>query len=183
MHTKFYAIKTNQKGFTLVEITVVLVLMAIIAAYVIGRSVTTEQVDVVGLSDRIRNQIRYAQSMAMKQSDRIWGIKCNIGTSANRYWLLAVKSPVSAGDEDQADNQRRFPGESDDVVSFADLGLDDISPGFILFFDRIGRPFNAYVDENNNSPLQNNLDIMVSAAGQTRKIRVTPETGMVSIIK
>jgi prepilin-type N-terminal cleavage/methylation domain-containing protein len=33
----------NQQGFTLVEITAVLVLMAIISAYVIGRSVNTEQ--------------------------------------------------------------------------------------------------------------------------------------------
>jgi prepilin-type N-terminal cleavage/methylation domain-containing protein len=35
----------NQQGFTLVEITAVLVLMAIISAYVIGRSVNTEQID------------------------------------------------------------------------------------------------------------------------------------------
>jgi prepilin-type N-terminal cleavage/methylation domain-containing protein len=34
----------NQQGFTLVEITAVLVLMAIISAYVIGRSVNTEQI-------------------------------------------------------------------------------------------------------------------------------------------
>ena len=178
MHTKSYDIKHHQHGFTLVEITVVLVLMAIIAAYVIGRSVTTDQVDVVGLSDRIRNQIRYAQSAAMKQSHRIWGVKCDTG--ANQYWLFSVEVPVSAGDEDQAGNQRRFPGESNDVIAFADLGLDDISPSFILFFDRIGRPFlNSYTDENNNNPLLNNFAITVSAGGETRTITVIPETGMV----
>ncbi|MGD8990955.1 MAG: prepilin-type N-terminal cleavage/methylation domain-containing protein [Desulfobacterales bacterium] len=167
----------SQHGFTLIEITVVLVLMAVISAYVVGRSVTTDQVDVVGLSDRIRNQIRYAQSSAMKQSNNIWGVKCDTG--ANQYWLFSVESPVSAGDEDLADNQRRFPGESNDVISFAGLGLDDITPGFTLFFDRIGKPYTAYVDENNNSPLLNNLDITVSSTGQTRTIRVIPETGLV----
>ena len=163
MHTKSTIIKHHQHGFTLVEITVVLVLMAIIAAYVIGRSVTTEQVDVLGLSDRIRNQIRYAQSAAMKQSHRIWGVKCD--TAANQYWLFAVESPVSAGDEDQADNQRRFPGESNDVISFADLGLDDVTPGFTLFFDRIGKPFNAYIEEGDpgNAPLSSDLVLSVYA--------------------
>ncbi|MGD9052011.1 MAG: prepilin-type N-terminal cleavage/methylation domain-containing protein [Desulfobacterales bacterium] len=178
MHTKSTIIKHHQHGFTLIEITVVLVLMAIIAAYVIGRSVTTEQVDVVGLSDRIRNQIRYAQSAAMKQSHRIWGVKCDTG--ASQYWLFSVESPVSAGDENQAGNQRRFPGENNDVISFADLELDNLSPSFILFFDRIGKPYlNSYTDENTNSPLLNDFVITVSAGGEARTITVIPETGMV----
>ncbi len=167
----------DQHGFTLVEITVVLVLMAIISAYVIGRSVSTEQVDLVGQTDRLRNQIRYAQAAAMKQSNRIWGVKCNTGT--NRYWLFSVPIPVAAGDEDQAANQMTFPGESANVISFADLAIDDITPSFTLFFDRIGKPHTAYTDENTNIPLHSNLNITVSADGQTRAIRVIPETGLV----
>ena len=46
MLIKAMSIQRNQLGFTLIEITVVLVLMAIISAYVIARSVTTDQVDV-----------------------------------------------------------------------------------------------------------------------------------------
>lgn len=191
MHTKLYAIKTNQKGFTLVEITVVLVLMAIIAAYVIGRSVTTEQVDVVGLSDRIRNQIRFAQSMAMKQSDRIWGVKFD--SNANQYWLFSIEPDLEAGDvepdietgeEDEAANRRPFPGENSEIITFADLELDDITPSFTIFFNRIGKPYDAYFKENdpNNVPLNNDLndlDITVEAKDQSRTITVTRETGMV----
>jgi prepilin-type N-terminal cleavage/methylation domain-containing protein len=179
MLTKNQSKQSSQHGFTLIEITVVLVLMAIIAAYVIGRSVTTEQVDVVGVSDRIRNQIRYAQSTAMKRSDRIWGIRCNTG--ANQYWLFSVPIPVPANTWNLPENQRRFPGESNNVVSFADLGLDNLSPGFTLFFDRIGKPFNAYVEDGDpgNAPLNNDLVLTVSAGGQTRTITVIPETGMV----
>ena len=87
------SIKRSQNGFTLIEITVVLVLMAIISAYVIGRSVTTGQADIVGQTDRIRNQIRFAQSSAMKQSNRIWGIKSD--TTANQYWLFSVPIPAA----------------------------------------------------------------------------------------
>ena len=184
MFIKDHSIKRGQQGFTLIEITVVLVLMAIIAAYVIGRSVTSEQVDILGLSDRIRNQIRYAQSAAMKQSNRIWGIKVDRNT--NQYWLFSIEldteaGDIEAGEEDLAVNRRSFPGESSDIISFADLGLDDISPGFTLFYDRIGKPYTVYFKENDpgNIPLGNDLVITVSAGGQTRTITVIPETGLV----
>ena len=162
--------------------------MAIIAAYVIGRSVATEQVDVVGQTDRIRNQIRYAQSAAMKQSNRVWGIKLDSNT--NQYWLFSIapdlevgdtEPDIEAGEEDQAANRRPFPGEDSDIVTFADLELDDITPSFTFFFNRIGKPFTAYFKENDpgNVPLGNDLVITVSAKGQTRTITVIPETGMV----
>jgi prepilin-type N-terminal cleavage/methylation domain-containing protein len=171
--------RRNQQGFTLIEITAVLVLMAIISAYVIGRSVTTEQVDLVGQTDRIRNQIRFAQTVAMKQSNRIWGIKLN--TSTDQYWLFSLPIPVPANAEDLAENRRIFPGETNNIISFADLELDDITPSFTLFFDRIGRPFSAYINEGDpgNAPINNDLNIIVSAGGQTRTITVIPETGLV----
>ena len=177
--TKAHVMQRSQDGFTLVEITVVLVLMAIIAAYVIGRSGSTEQIDLVGQTDKIRNHIRYAQAAAMKQSNRIWGFKSDTGT--NRYWLFAVPTPVAAGDEDQVANQLTLPGETNTIISFAGLGIDDITPSFRLFFDRIGRPYTTYIDEgaSGNVALGGDLVITVSADGQTRALRVSPETGLV----
>ncbi|MBW2469471.1 MAG: prepilin-type N-terminal cleavage/methylation domain-containing protein [Deltaproteobacteria bacterium] len=188
MHTKPTFKNFCQHGFTLVEITVVLVLMAIIAAYVIGRSVTSEQVDVVGVSDRIRNQIRFAQSMAMKQSNRIWGIKVDRNT--NQYWFFSIEPDteagetvpdIEAGEEDLAVNRRPFPGEDSDIVTFADLELDNVTPSFTIFFNRIGKPYTAYFKENDpaNVALNTDLDITVSAKDESRTITVIPETGMV----
>jgi prepilin-type N-terminal cleavage/methylation domain-containing protein len=184
---KAYAIQRSQLGFTLVEITVVLVVMAIISAYVIGRSVTTDQVDVVGVRDRIRNQIRYAQSKAMKQSHRIWGVK--LDRSANQYWFFSIapdleaddiEPDIEAGEEDLAANRRTFPGENSDTLTAADLGVDDVTPSFTVFFNRIGRPYSAYFKEKdpNNVPLGDDLVITVTAKGQSRTITVIPETGL-----
>ena len=116
--------KRCQHGFTLVEITAVLVLMAIIAAYVIGRSITTEQIDLAGQTDRIRTQIRYAQAMGTKRSDsdRIWGIKFD--SNNDQYWLFSISVPVVANDEDLPINQVTFPGERNKKVSATDFGVD-----------------------------------------------------------
>jgi prepilin-type N-terminal cleavage/methylation domain-containing protein len=162
----------NQQGFTLIEITAVLVLMAIISAYVIGRSVSTEQIDLAAQTDKIRNQIRYTQAAAMKQYDetlKVWGLKCN--ASPNQYWLFEGQNP------DDVSKQQNFPGEQNLKISLAGLNVDSMTP-FTLFFDRFGRPYTAYTDETTNIPLANPLTITISADGQTRTIRVSPETGL-----
>jgi len=149
----------------LIEITVVLVLMAIISAYVIGRSIGTEQIDLAGQTDKIRNQIRYAQSIAMKQSDAIWGVTCN----NNQYWMFRTNpaTPVT------------LPGEQNTQINLAGQGIN--MSNFVLFFDQFSRPYNAYADEINKTPLPGPLDINITLAGggQTRTIRVNPETGLV----
>jgi len=173
--------KRDQYGFTLVEITAVLVLMAIIAAYVIGRSVATEQIDLAGQTDKIRTQIRYAQAMGMKRSDnnKIWGIKFD--PTNDEYWLFSVDIPVVANDEDLPINQVTFPGETNKKVSAAALNVDINPLAFnILFFDRFGRPYTQYVDIDDpaNDDLENPLTITLTGGGQDRTIRVIPETGL-----
>ena len=163
----------NQQGFTLIEITAVLVIMAIVSAYVIGRSINTEQIDLAAQTDRIRNQIRYTQAAAMKQFDEtlmVWGLKCDAG--AKQYWLFEGQNP------DDVLNQKEFPGEENLKISLADRGIESID-GFTLLFDRFGRPYTAYTDETTNVPLgPGPLTINIQAAGQTRTIQVSPETGV-----
>ena len=158
----------NQFGFTLIEITVVLVLMAIIAAYVIGRSIGTQQIDLAAQTDKIRNQIRYAQSMAMKQSDEIWGITSN----SNQYWMFkrVIGPPI-------IDTLVIMPGEQNAQITLSDMGIDSLT-NFTLFFDRIGKPYREY-DTTQKTSLDNPLTIVVSAGTQSRDIRVIPETGLV----
>jgi prepilin-type N-terminal cleavage/methylation domain-containing protein len=157
--------KRDQHGFTLVEITAVLVMMAIISAYVIGRSIGTEQINLAGQTDKIRNQIRYAQSTAMKRSDAIWGITCN----NNQYWMFKT-NPATP---------EVLPGEQNAQINLAGQAIN--MSNFILFFDRFSRPYDAYTDETNNNPLPGPLDINITpaAGGQSRTIRVIPETGLV----
>jgi len=148
-------------------------MMAIISAYVIGRSLNTEQIDLAAQTDRIRNQIRYAQAAAMKQYDetlKVWGMKCS--ASPNQYWLFEGQNP------DDISRQINIPGEQNLKISLADLGVDSMT-AFTIFFDRFGRPYQNYTDEITNIPLGNPLTITISADGQSRAITVTPETGLV----
>ena len=132
-------------GFTMLEIIVVLLLMSILAATVIGRSVTTSNLDLTSATDKIRNQIRFAQAQAMKRSDAVWGIKSD--SAIKQYWLF--RASRSGAEEvvipggDYASGSTR--------ISFTALGADLNS--FTVVFDRLGRPFNGHINGVPNNPV------------------------------
>jgi MSHA pilin protein MshC len=158
---------SRSSGFTLIEMVVVLILMTIIAATVLGRSIATTDIDLNSETDKIRNHLRFAQAEAMKRSNTVWGIS----SSGSEYWLFRRTDPNNAA------NEVRLPGVAysggSNRISVADLGITLSS--FTVFFDRIGKPYTAYTDETVNSPLLATLPISVSG----RSITITPETGLV----
>lgn len=153
----------HNHGFTLIEVTVVLVLIGIIAATVFGRSINTDQINLVGQTDKIRNHIRFAQSLAMKRND-VRVISCD----TNQYWLSDITL-----------NAVRLPGEKADKISLTDLAVG--MNAFTVYFDLIGKPYHLYIDEDNNNPVTtgNPLTITISAGSESQTLNVTPETGLI----
>ncbi len=167
---KIFNMNRNRDGFTLIEMVVVLLLISIIAAAVFTRTISTGQINFVGQVDKIRNQIRYAQSLAMKRSE-VW----QFVSDTNDYWVL-----------DGSSNFVTLPGEKTAKISLADLGINmNVNGGsFNVYFDRYGKPYHSWTDETNNTPVTTGspLEITISAvvdASVSRKLVITPETGLV----
>ena len=160
--------KQNNHGFTLVEMVVVLVLISIISATVLARSISTNQMDFVGQVDKIRTHIRYAQSMAMKRNE-IWGIKSN----ATQYWLFTWVNP---GDEN---NPKILPAENASQINLSDLGVT--MNAFTVYFDGLGVPYKSYQADIRVRP-DNRLTITITDASgglPPRYLEIIPETGLV----
>ena len=161
-------------GFTIVEIIVVLLLMSILAATVIGRSITSSDLDLNSATDKIRNQLRFAQAQAMKRTDAVWGIQSNSGTK--QYWMFRA---TSTGTEEV-----RIPGgdygATGTRISFDSLGAD--LNEFTLVFDWLGRPYKAQALGVPSSPIStaNSLTISVTKGTEPpRNFTITPETGLI----
>lgn len=165
----------NPDGLTIVEIVVVMLLMSIVTAVVLGRSITTTEVDVAGQTDKIRGHVRYAQSVAMKRSDLgVWGIRFD----SDRYWFFSGPDPAAS--------QIRLPGgeyrPAENVIRFVDLGVNVSTTNLAndrVYFDRFGKPFTDWTDETVNTPLGSPATITISAEGVSRSIQISPETGYI----
>jgi type II secretory pathway pseudopilin PulG len=150
-------------GFSIFELVVVLLLLSVLAATVVGRSVTTSNLDLNSATDQLRNHLRLAQADAMKRSDAVWGISYASGD----YWLFS-STPS---------NRVNFPGVESDHVSLNN-GID-ASGLSTVYFDRIGKPYTAYTSASTNTPLAIQMTITVSAGGENRTITIIPETGLI----
>ena len=60
----------NYKGFTLIELVMVIVLVAIIAAFVAPRLPNVTTTNAGAFADKLRADIRYAQNLAMTRNQR-----------------------------------------------------------------------------------------------------------------
>jgi MSHA pilin protein MshC len=60
----------NRKGFTLIELVIVLLLVGILAVYAAPRMVAVTDTKAGAFADKLRADVRYAQNLAMTQNRR-----------------------------------------------------------------------------------------------------------------
>jgi prepilin-type N-terminal cleavage/methylation domain-containing protein len=150
-------------GFTLVEIIVVLLLISIIAATVFGRATNTDRLNFSAQVDKIRNHVRYPQSMAMKLSE-FWGFSCD----ASDYWIF------SGTNMNNVAAQKILPGERTIRVALNDLGVT--MEAFTVYFDRYGRPF----WNDPTVPIGIEEEVNLTDSGSfSQLIKIIGETGLV----
>ena len=95
----------GQRGFTLFEIVMVLLILGVISYFVATRLFSGEVPTQNAEMELVKNHLRFAQSKAMN-SEMSWGIKFGTPT---RYWLF--------NSVDGENSVKRLPGvESADAV-------------------------------------------------------------------
>jgi len=164
-----YILKDREhRGFTLIEILALLIIIGIVTAVIINKTIGASDTSRAAQENVIKNHIRYAQSMAMKQGE-IWGIKCD----GADYWLFRTNAP------DTPANQIVLPNENNAKVTLANKTVS--MAAFTVFFDANGRPYTAYTDATTNTPVAAPLSITVDSipAGNPGTFAIAPETGFI----
>jgi MSHA pilin protein MshC len=120
----------DNRGFTLMEVIVVMILMAIFAMLAVSRQPHTDMTLKAG-AEVLKSHLRYAQARAMS-SDSVWGIAYR--ATEGSYWLFKRDDPQG--------DLRRFtlPGETRDSVNLASSAISIQEGDFNLTFDQHGRP-------------------------------------------
>lgn len=152
-----------QRGFSLVELILVMVIAGILAAVAVPRLVGRNSFDTRGFADQLAATVRFAQKLAVAQRRDIF-----VQLSANDA-TLCYSAIVPCPSASRAPG----PGGEKPYTISAPNGVAIASPLAVLAFDRGGRPQTAALLD-----IQAQLDIQVNGTG-THHVLVEPETGYV----
>jgi prepilin-type N-terminal cleavage/methylation domain-containing protein len=116
----------NNGGFTLIEVIAVLIILAIITAVAVTRSMSTQN-DLIPQADTVKTHLRFAQMKALNDDINIWSMVF----TTNSYTLSCTGSNCPS-------STIQIPSESSNSHSFpSDV---TINPGTTVTFDRWGSP-------------------------------------------
>lgn len=138
---KFKSINSN-KGFTLVELISVLIIIGIVSAVILVRMYHTEAYDLLAQLEVVKSHLRYAQSKAMS-SGSSWGIHFD---SSQTYYLFDASAPATPV---------RMLGEQDAVINLGTGGkqssLSITSAPQTITFDAYGSPGSTTLTVSTNA--------------------------------
>ena len=153
------------KGFTLIELVMVLILISILAVFASinwpGRSI-----NLAAQAEQLVNDIRYAQTLGMTKGQRYRWVK----TSATSYQITNNSGTAII-----------MPSGGTTITLGTGISFGTLInlPNNLIAFDGQGIP---YIDTATpGTALAANASIPLTADGQTKTIVVSPQTGRVII--
>jgi len=151
--------KKHQRGFTLIEVIAVLVIIAVLAAVVISRMTSPSSFGLVSETDILKGHLRYAQYRAMSHTET-WGMQF----STNGYSLLYNKVATTS----------KLPNEDSSTHTFSP-GIT-ISAGAepAVHFNERGSPVG-----DGDALLTAETEIVLSDGSTERRVKITQNTGFI----
>jgi prepilin-type N-terminal cleavage/methylation domain-containing protein len=124
-----YKRATSTAGFTLIEIIVTFVLIALLTTWLFGRYHSTDSTSLIPQANILITHMRYAQARAMSTSSS-WGIQYDDTPGAFHYSLF----------RELPENRAVLPGEDSEWVELGEMDITVAEGSFTLSFDSWGRP-------------------------------------------
>ena len=157
----------NSKGFTFLEVIVVLVVLGILAVLVVNRA-SSFDAEVYAGADALKSHIRYAQTMAMNANE---GAGIAYDSTTNQYWLYRGTDPS---------NVMLLPDDAQFANADRKINLNakkiKINQGFNVYFSNRGAPYTPFPTRMTHSLT---LRITAKNNGTFKDIMIHPLTGYV----
>ncbi len=173
------------RGFTLVEMIVVMVLVGIVAAIGMARFFDNKGFDAVAYADRVAGMLRYAQKLAIAQNRAVYvdvnGSRVALCFDANCSAPNQIASP--AGHNSGNPTTETQCGSATWNCEGLPNGLSysatpTLNPTY-FYFDPLGKPFLPTDTYPSQTSSFNTLTIRITGDGANHDVVVEQETGYV----
>lgn len=151
------------RGFTMIELVMVLVLLGIMSVVAVSRFTDTGSFTAISQADQIRSVLRFAQKVAVAQNR---AIHVRVDTTAVSACFTQCGAPIASPSATVA---------IDDGVT---LTANPPLP-YQMYFDEKGRPYQATDPVGTDASTFTGLVISVSGGGYNGTVTVERETGYV----
>jgi len=170
LEVRYMPTKTCVRGFTVVEILIVAVIITIAAMVVIPMMTSAASMQIRSAANIIAADLEYAKSMAISRGQNFSVVfdKTTESYSIKDQDDVIISHPVKKGFDYVID----FREGQLNKVDIVDVDFDATSE---IKFDYLGSPWNG-----NDTPLNTGV-ISLQAGGTTATISVEPVTGFISI--
>lgn len=163
---KYIRYSAKNKGFTLVELIIVLVIIIIISVTLMIRW-PTNIISLSAQAELLASDIRYTQNLAMTQGQR-FSIVLNTSANPGSYQIQYSNNGAPI----------QLPSGATTLVLGSGMTIQDpgaVLPNDYITFDTLGIP---YID-NASTALAQNAPITIVSGSVTKTITVSPQTGRV----
>jgi MSHA pilin protein MshC len=163
------AADVNQKGFTLIELVMILVLVGILAVFIAPRLPNITASNAISFSDKLRADIRYAQNLSMTRNAR-YRVYFNSGPAPNPGYAVTDSTPAIVQDPAGGGNL----SVTLNIGNYAGItGIAVVPLYTFIEFDSLGRPY-----DNAGNPLVAGVNLTISPGAAI--VSISPQTGAVN---